>query len=132
MRKRSLTALFFLFIFFYLPLSSHAWGMLGHRIVGEIASDYLTPRAKAEIKKILGNESMAMASNWADFIKSDTSYRYLSPWHYADFPKGLDYDQMKQELKKDTATDAYTKLNFLVQELKKGKLPLEKKRMYLR
>ncbi|MGZ3887236.1 MAG: S1/P1 nuclease [Flavisolibacter sp.] len=132
MRKRSLTALFFLFIFSYLPLSSHAWGMLGHRIVGEIASDYLTPRAKAEIKKILGNESIAMASNWADFIRSDTSYRYLSTWHYVDFQKGISFQEMQEVLKKDSSADAYTKLHFLGEELKKKNLSREKKLLYLR
>jgi hypothetical protein len=109
-----------------------AWGMLGHRIVGEIADSYLTPKARAEIKKILGNETIAMASNWADFIKSDTNYRYLNPWHYINFEKGLTYQQMLDYLKKDTAADAYTKLNFLASELKKKNLPQDKKLMYLR
>jgi hypothetical protein len=109
-----------------------AWGMLGHRIVGEIADSYLTPKARAEIKKILGNETIAMASNWADFIKSDTNYRYLSPWHYINFEKGLTYQQMLDYLKKDTVADAYTKLNFLAGELKKKNLPQDKKLMYLR
>lgn len=116
----------------YLPLQSMAWGMLGHRIVGKIADFYLTPNAKAEIKKILGNESLAMSSNWADFIKSDTSFRYLNPWHYVDFEKGITYDEMKAELKNDTSANVYTKTNFLVAELKKKSLSKEKKIMYLR
>jgi len=124
--------LFLIALFFYLPLSSMAWGLLGHRIVGEIASSYLTPKARAEVQKILGDESMAMASNWADFIKSDTTYRYLNAWHYADFPRGLDYAGMKAELDKDTEVDAYTKLNFLIAELKKKTLPQDKKVLYLR
>jgi len=132
MRKKIIAAIFFVLFFFYLPLQSMAWGMLGHRIVGEIASTYLTAKARSEIQKILGHESIAMASNWADFIKSDTAYRYLSPWHYVDFEKGLSYQQMKDHLKTDTAVDAYTKLNFLVKELKKKNLPKDKKIMYLR
>ena len=130
--NRFLKILALITICLWLPFQSMAWGILGHRIVAQIADTYLSTRAKAAIKKILGNESMAMASNWADFIKSDTSYRYLSPWHYADFPKDLDYAQLKEALKQDTTADAYTKLNFLVRELKKGGLPMEKKRMYLR
>jgi hypothetical protein len=106
--------------------------MLGHRIVGEIADSYLTAKARAEIKKILGNETIAMASNWADFIKSDTNYKYLNPWHYVNFEKGLTYQQMLEYLKKDTTADAYTKLNFLASELKKKNLPQDKKLMYLR
>ena len=60
--------------FIYIPYASMAWGMLGHRIVGEIADSYLSPKARLAIKDILGDESMAMASNWADFIKSEPSY----------------------------------------------------------
>lgn len=119
-------------LFFYLPSQSFAWGLLGHRIVGEIASTYLTPQASKEIKKILGNESLAIASNWADFIKSDTSYKYLSEWHYVDVEKGLNAKGMQAVLQQDTAADAYTRLNFLIKQLKNKSLPLNEKRMYLR
>ena len=59
---------------FLLPVFSFGWGVLGHRIVGQIAGSYLTPKARIEVQKILGNESIAMVSNWADFIKSDSEY----------------------------------------------------------
>jgi len=114
MRKKLLTVLFILSLFCYIPIQSLAWGMLGHRIVGGIAENYLTAKTRMEVRKILGNESIAMASNWADFIKSDTSYRYISPWHYVNFEKDLSYAQIQKYLKMDTATDAYTKLNFLI------------------
>lgn len=133
MRRKVLTrVLFWAMFFFYLPYQSMAWGMLGHRIVGEIASSYLTPEARKEIKKILGTESIAMASNWADFIKSDTSYAYLNPWHYINFDSSLNYREMQSYLKTDTTADAYTKLNFLVKQLKNKRLSQDKKLMYLR
>lgn len=132
MRKKVFTSGILVFLFYILPLQSSAWGMLGHRIVGEIADRYLTEKARADIKKILGNETIAMASNWADFIKSDTAYKHIDPWHYINFEKGLNYQQIQQFLKKDTAVDAYTRLNFLSRELKKKNLPREKKLMYLR
>jgi len=119
-------------LFIYLPLASMAWGQLGHRIVGEIAESYLTPKAKLAIQKILGTESMAIASNWADFIKADTAYKYLSSWHYIDFKAGLTEEEFKNYLATDTLTDAYTKLNFIVKQLKNGKLDTEKKKFYLR
>lgn len=122
----------FFFLFFYLPSQSFAWGMLGHRIVGEIANSYLTPKASKEIKKILGNESIAIASNWADFIKSDSNYKYLDEWHYADFDKGLNAEQMRSILPKDTAVDAYTRLNFLITALKNKNLAQNDKVLYLR
>ena len=115
-----------------LPFNSFGWGLLGHRIVGQIADAYLTPKAKSEIKKILGTETVAMASNWADFIRSDSSYKYLDAWHYINLSKGLSYDQFRDSLRLDTAVDAYTQLNFLISELKKKSLTKEKKRMYLR
>jgi hypothetical protein len=132
MRKKLLTVLLFISLFCYLPIQSMAWGMLGHRIVGGIAESYLTAKTRLAIRNILGHESIAMASNWADFIKSDTSYRYISPWHYVNFEKNLSYAQMQDYLKKDTATDAYTKLNFLVKELQKKNLQKYKKVMYLK
>lgn len=121
-------------IFFYFPLKAMCWGQLGHRIVAEIADSYLTPKTKAEIKKILGNESIAMTSNWADFIKSDSAYKYLDTWHYINFEKNLTYSQLKDVLKKDTAGvhDAYSAIVFLTKELRKKNLAPAKKQMYLR
>lgn len=120
-------------LFIYMPFASHAWGVLGHRIVGQIADSYLTPKAKTEIVKILGFESIAMASNWPDFIKSDPAYKYLSPWHYVNMKGGLAIADVERFLKEDTATDAFTKINFITNELKKNKLlPLETKQLYLR
>lgn len=109
-----------------------AWGVLGHRIVGEIADSYLTAKARAEIQKILGTESIAISANWADFIKSDSTYNYLSAWHYINLDKGMSRGQVLAYLKSDTATDVYTKINFLVKELKNKSLLLEQKQMYLR
>lgn len=119
-------------LFIYLPMQSMAWGLLGHRIVGEIADHYLSSKARSEIRKILGTESVAMSSNWADFIKSDSNYKYLDIWHYVNFEKGLSYEQMQEVLKTDTTINAYTRINFLVKELKNKQLPRQKKQMYLR
>jgi hypothetical protein len=71
----------------YAPLQSMAWGTQGHRIAGQIAYAWLTPKTRQAIDAILGRESLALAGNWADFIKSDPAYNYLSPWHYIDFDK---------------------------------------------
>ena len=115
-----------------IPFSSMAWGLLGHRIVGQIADSYLTKHTKKEIYKILGTESVAIASNWPDFIKSDPSFSYLDPWHYVNLKPGMTSDEVKLFLDADTATDAYTKINFLVTELKTTTLTQENKVLYLR
>jgi hypothetical protein len=116
----------------YIPFSSMAWGVLGHRIVGQIADSYLTKKAKKAIAEILGNESVAMASNWPDFIKSDPSYNYLYNWHYINIKGGLTEDSIGNYLANDTATDAYTKINFLTAQLKNKDLAQDKKVLYLR
>src|SRR5476651_2061346 len=114
-------------IMFCLPFTTFAWGTNGHRICGEIAYGYLTPKAKAAVDQILGNESMALASNLSDFIKSVPNFKYLSSWHYIDFDKPYSQKEMDDFLAKDTETDAYTKMNFLIAELKKKDLPKDAK-----
>ena len=116
----------------YAPLQSMAWGTEGHRIAGQIADSYLTAKARAAIKAILGDETIAMTSNWADFIKSDPNYSYLYNWHFVDLDKAHAYPELQEYLNKDTNTDAYTKLNFLIAELKKKDLTKENKLLYLR
>lgn len=124
--------LIFAAILFYIPVQTMAWGQLGHRVVAQIADSYLTPKARIEVEKILGNESMAMAANWGDFIKSDPSYKYLSSWHYVDLQQGATFEQSSLYLKTDTVANAYNKLNFMIRELKNKALPQDKKLLYLR
>lgn len=119
-------------VLFYIPLQSMAWGVLGHRIVGQIADSYLTGKARRQIQAILGNESIAMASNWADFIKSDTAYNYLSNWHYINFNAGLTTTAIDSFLQKDSSVNAYTKINYLAAQLRNKNLEQAKKVMYLR
>jgi S1/P1 Nuclease len=119
-------------LFFYLPFATIAWGTEGHRIVGQIAESYLTKRAQKEINNILGTETLAMGSNWADFVKSDSTFNYLYNWHFINLKGGLTENELQAYLEKDTATDAYTKINFLVLELKKKDLSRENKILYLR
>lgn len=120
------------FLLLYLPFQAMSWGLLGHRVVGQIAESYLNKQASREIKLILGNESLAIASNWADFIKSEPAYNYINNWHYINLPAGLNEEQLDFALKRDTITDIYTKILFLSAELKNKTLEQEKKVMYLR
>jgi len=129
--KKLLKKLLLIVGLFYIPLQSIAWGTQGHRICGQIASTYLTPKARKAIEAILGNESLALAGNWADFIKSDPDYSYLSSWHYINFDRQLTYPEMVEFLNHDNNVDAYTKLQFLVRELKKGGLSRAKQLLYV-
>jgi hypothetical protein len=60
------------------------WWDLGHRMVARIAELRLTPEARAAAEDILGGQSLADASVWADNIKQ---YRHdADPLHYVNLP----------------------------------------------
>lgn len=132
MKLKFLKKICFIAFLTYIPLNSMAWGLLGHRVVGEIAESYLNRRASREIKKILGNESLAMAANWGDFIKSEPANKYLDNWHYINLKSGISQEDLKAYLQADTVTDAYSRVLFLSSELKNKSLPQDKKIFYLR
>lgn len=124
---KNLKKLIVAFALVYAPIAASAWGLLGHRIVGEIADSYLTPNARKGIKQILGNETLAMSANWADFIKSDTSYRYLNNWHYVNLPEGLDKGGLSNFLDGFKEANIYSKTNEMIALLKDPKTPADKK-----
>lgn len=115
-----------------LPLKLMAWGMLGHRVIGGIAEHYLSVKARAEIRKLLGNETIAMAGNWADFIRSDRAYDYLGSWHYINVQSGIPERQFAEYLKKDTSANLYNKIRFLTAQLKSRSLTVDKRVFYLK
>jgi len=64
---------------------SWAWGREGHRLTALVAEAYLTPEAKAQIKELLGSESLADVAPWADSYRAD--HPETGAWHYVDIPK---------------------------------------------
>lgn len=115
-----------------MPQRAAAWGTLGHRITGLIAERYLTPKAKKAVRAILGDTTVAIAGDWADFIRSDSAFKFADPWHYIDVEDGLNYAEMQAYLQKDTTINGYTRLQFLTDRLKHKQLPLDSQRFYLR
>ncbi|HEY0432946.1 MAG TPA: S1/P1 nuclease [Chitinophagaceae bacterium] len=129
---QKISRIIILVLFALAPLTSFGWGVLGHRITGQIAWNHLTPKAKLRITKILGTESLALATTWADFIRSDSSYSALSSWHFIDFDSSASAADIRSYLKTDTATDLYTKTKFIIGQLKGHKLSADKQRYYLK
>lgn len=77
-----------------LPGQAFAWGKTGHRVIGKIAEPYLTASATAGVKRILGVETVAEASNWPDFMRSDPAtfwQREAGPFHYVTVPDRKTY-----------------------------------------
>ena len=79
------------------PALASAWGQQGHRIVGHLAAAELSPRASAEVARLLADEAdptLAGVANWADQlrdrgsaihdpVRSQQTFR----WHFINFPR---------------------------------------------
>jgi len=94
---------FAILAFFFSAAPAWSWSGKGHRIVGAIADEILkkSPTTKAKVKEILGGETLATVSIWADCAKGFT-YCHRAPsheeqvyasknpehhnFHYADIP----------------------------------------------
>ncbi len=112
----------------FIAQSAFSWGVLGHRIVGEVAQQHLTKKAKKELRKLIGKETLAWWSNWPDFIKSDSTWNHASPWHYVDLPGHMPKDKFIDELKKRSGKNLYTQIQAMAADLKNKSLPIEKRR----
>jgi nuclease S1 len=83
--------------------SACAFGVLGHQVIAAIAEDMLTPRAKAEVKTLLGASAssggpatLAAISTWADEIRMLRPE--TRPWHYVTIQIGeAGYDSMRAD-----------------------------------
>lgn len=67
------------------------WGKTGHRVIGQIAEENLSPKAKAELTKLFGHSDLARLANWADEIKSDPAWKHANDWHYCTVLEGQEY-----------------------------------------
>ena len=64
-----------------------AWGSDGHKIVAMLAEAQLTPAARKEVDRLLGQEpgaTLASISTWADEHRNSAT----AVWHYVNFPEG--------------------------------------------
>ena len=67
-----------------------AWGKQGHRISSQISEHYLSEDAKALVESILGVETLAEASTWPDYMRSNPStfWQRQSMWlHFVTLPE---------------------------------------------
>ena len=74
---------------------AHAWGTEGHHVIALIAHSQLTPKARAEVDRLLALEpgaTLASISTWADEHRNPST----APWHYVNFPRGnCVYDEQR-------------------------------------
>lgn len=82
--------------------AGYGWGIIGHKVVGEIADRHLSPAAQKQVRAIFGKATLADMAVWADEIKSDPeNWSYTYPWHWVsiddkysvhDYPKSAKGD----------------------------------------
>lgn len=70
-------------------MPSFAWGPEGHRIIAEVAYNYMTKKAVKQVDNVLGTHGMVYWSTWADEIRSDTIYPNSYDWHFQDLEGGM-------------------------------------------
>jgi hypothetical protein len=85
-----------------------SWGVTGHRTIGEIAERHLSPEAKTAVKDLLGHESLAEASTWADEIRSD--HPETGAWHFINVPSGLSFTEFETQVKTMPVENVYKAL----------------------
>lgn len=79
-----------------LATPAFAWGQNGHRVTGAIAEQHLTPSARRQVRALLGVETLAEASTWADEMRSDPAPFWqltANPFHYVTVPAGKTYPE---------------------------------------
>ena len=84
---RCAKALLAFFVLITFPVRALAWGYAGHRIMAEIAEQFLEPTTVTQIRDLLAIENvttLADVSTWADEIR--LQHPETAPWHYVNIP----------------------------------------------
>lgn len=102
------------------------WGQNGHRIVGRIASGFLSQRAAAAVVEILQGRSLAEVSTWADEIRSNPRWDCAAPFHYVTVLPDSKYPD--PEAPGWASGDAVRAVIFLSQRLMRSDLGPEARR----
>lgn len=77
-----------------MALPSLAWGPEGHRIIAQVAYNYMNKKAVKQVDKVLGKHGMVYWATWADEIRSDTIYPNSFDWHFQDLEAGMSDDEV--------------------------------------
>jgi hypothetical protein len=62
----------------------HAWSAEGHRLVATLAAERLTPLARRNVVWLLGPETLADVSSWADRYNDGVYQTFY--WHFLNIP----------------------------------------------
>jgi len=104
------------------------WGSTGHRVVAEIANNYLTDNTRERIYNILEGETLVNASTYADDIKSDKRYSEYYDWHFINMELDQDYEDTVPSEK----GDVYIAINRCIDVLESNSISDLDKSFYLK
>lgn len=121
---------FFLVVlsFFIIQNGLFAWGQTGHRAIGQVAENHLSKKAKKNVEKILGDESLAIVSIWMDEVRSDDSFDHTHSWHWVSIPDGEKYATCE----KNSEGDVVEAIERMIALLKSDTTSMEKRKESLK
>lgn len=113
-----------------LSFQAMGWGQIGHRVIGKVATQHLDRKTKRMLAEIMGHESLAVASTWMDEVRADSTYDYMTDWHWVTIPDGQSY----ADAEKNPNGDIIATLERVISELKANKdtMPIDQQREYIR
>ncbi len=84
-----------IFLFLAQPAKAADWGKTGHRVIGQIAQDHLTPEALKAVAELLDGETLATVSTYSDEIRSNPAMDGFKIWHYVNLPLDKKYEEVE-------------------------------------
>jgi hypothetical protein len=94
-------------------IPAFGWGEKGHNAIAHIAQEHLTRRAERQVTRLLEGHNMAYWSSWADGLRNDSRYDFISTWHYANADEGYTYATSP----KVPEGDVYTAVELCIEKL---------------
>lgn len=110
--KKNITICFLVGLLF-VPQAVWGWGLIGHRVIGELAQKKMSPITRKNVDAVLKHANVAMVANWGDFVRSDDKYKDQDVWHYKDIAANMS----REDFNKEAVTKNNGELIFRVQEL---------------
>ena len=104
------------------------WGSTGHRVIAEVANNYITDNARLKVNEILNGETLVNASMYADDIKSDSRYDKYYNWHFIN----MDLDDEYEDITPSEKGDVFIAINKCIDILESDSVSDTDKSFYLK
>jgi len=108
----------FSFLTITISLLLISWGYTGHKTIGKLTENYLTPTAKAAVTDLLGVEPIADACTWADEARKYPELKETANWHFLNLPLGLSFEAFKNTIDTMKQANVYSALSKSIETLK--------------